>query len=58
MSRTCPFCGDTNVQSHSLTAWCLRCGWAKNTYPDPATGRPTENRPPVNLSRVSRGGRP
>lgn len=41
----CPTCHDAHLQFHALTVWCLRCGWARNRYPDPATGRPVENRP-------------
>jgi hypothetical protein len=25
----CPNCGDP-THSHSLTTWCVNCGWAKN----------------------------
>lgn len=28
--KFCPGCGREGVEFHSLTAWCLSCGWAKN----------------------------
>lgn len=31
--KGCPRCGD-KIQYHSLTAWCLSCGWAKNWDPE------------------------
>lgn len=30
VARGCPRCLDRDLQRHSLTVWCLRCGWASN----------------------------
>lgn len=30
----CPNCRNTHLQFHSLSIWCLRCGWGKNRYSD------------------------
>lgn len=38
-AMTCPKCGERDLHSHSLTVWCMACGWARNRNPDPATGR-------------------
>lgn len=35
---TCPECGSA-LQWHSMTEWCLTCGYARNLHPDPETGR-------------------
>lgn len=34
----CPHC-DERLQFHGKSAWCLRCGWAKNREHMP--GKPT-----------------
>lgn len=39
---TCPRCRcDVRALSqHSTAVWCHSCGWARNRYIDPHTGRP------------------
>jgi hypothetical protein len=38
----CPVCGKSGrwLSQHSTAVWCHSCGWARNRFPDPATGRP------------------
>jgi hypothetical protein len=38
----CPNCHRENqtLQQHSLSVWCLSCGWGRNRFLDPGTGRP------------------
>jgi ribosomal protein L37AE/L43A len=44
--KRCPVCNKKKgIQSHSLSIWCMNCGWGKNRYRDPSTGGYTERRP-------------
>lgn len=35
----CPQCGNEWLQEHSLTWWCLECGWARNKPARPGGAR-------------------
>jgi hypothetical protein len=50
MRGTCPNCGGDDIQSHSLSWWCGRCGQGGNfdgsvgpRRPNPPTARPTRD---------------
>lgn len=40
---TCPNCAPRpgDLQQHGQSVWCMSCGWARNRFNDPATGKPT-----------------